>query len=168
MRFPLTPYHCDWCPSLAAVSLAAQKPFALTIDNIMRGPGTGRLSSRQSPRWSGDSQKIYFEWKQASDELLKPMDTYVVNRDGSDFAEAHRMKRRGLLRPRGRRRIEGPSRTVYVRDGDIYLYDRHPVNTRQMTKTRRYRIESAFHTRWQADLVHAREQPVCTVARTTV
>ena len=60
----------------------AQKKFALTIDNIMRGPGLYGYEPN-GVRWSGDSQKIYFQWKQASDPIDHPMDTYVVNRDGS-------------------------------------------------------------------------------------
>ena len=56
--------------------------FALTIDNIMRGPGLYGYEPA-GVRWSGDSQHIYFQWKQASDPIDRPMDTYVVGRDGS-------------------------------------------------------------------------------------
>src|SRR3954468_10982589 len=58
------------------------KKFALTIDNIMRGPGLVGYEPT-APRWSGDNQRIFFEWKQASDPEAKPLDTYVVGRDGS-------------------------------------------------------------------------------------
>jgi hypothetical protein len=34
-------------------------------------------------RWSADSERIYFQWKQATDKEDAPLDTYVVNRDGS-------------------------------------------------------------------------------------
>ena len=56
--------------------------FALSIDNIMRGPGLYGYEPAQV-RWSGDGERIYFQWKQASDPLLKDLDTYVVGRDGS-------------------------------------------------------------------------------------
>src|ERR1700679_2699327 len=56
--------------------------FALTIDNIMRGPGLYGYEPAQV-RWSGDGERIYFQWKQASDPQIKDLDTYVVGRDGS-------------------------------------------------------------------------------------
>src|SRR5947209_12017493 len=56
--------------------------FALTIDNIMRGPGLVGYEPAQV-RWSFDSQRLYFQWKQASDRANAPMDTYTANRDGS-------------------------------------------------------------------------------------
>ena len=56
--------------------------FALTIDNIMRGSALVGFEPSQV-RWSGDSERIYFQWKQATDKEDAPLDTYVVNRDGS-------------------------------------------------------------------------------------
>jgi hypothetical protein len=56
----------------------AQKKFALTIDNIMRGPQLYGYEPARI-RWSGDSSRIYFQWKQASDAPERPLDTYVVN-----------------------------------------------------------------------------------------
>ena len=56
--------------------------FALTIDNIMRGSALVGFEPSQV-RWSADSERIYFQWKQATDKEDAPLDTYVVNRDGS-------------------------------------------------------------------------------------
>ena len=71
--------------AIAPIAPAAEQPsFQLTIDNIMRGPGLYGYEPR-SVRWSGDSRKIYFEWKQASDAREKEWDTWVVNRDGTDL-----------------------------------------------------------------------------------
>src|ERR1700724_3725567 len=53
--------------------------FALTVDNIMRGPGLYGYEPSQV-RWSGDGDRIYFQWKQASDPRIQPPDTYVVGR----------------------------------------------------------------------------------------
>ena len=55
--------------SLALLMLQAQpaNQFALTIDNIMRGSGLVGYEPAQV-RWSGDSQRIYFQWKQATDK----------------------------------------------------------------------------------------------------
>jgi hypothetical protein len=55
---------------------------ALTIDNLMRGPALVGTEPEEV-RWSGDSSRIYFEWKRASDPVNAPPDTYEVNRDGS-------------------------------------------------------------------------------------
>jgi hypothetical protein len=56
--------------------------FALTIDSIMRGSALVGFEPSQV-RWSADSERIYFQWKQATDKEDAPLDTYVVNRDGS-------------------------------------------------------------------------------------
>ncbi len=119
---------------VVAASLGAQNRFSLTIDNIMRGPGLIGYEP-QSPRWSGDSQKIYFEWKQASDELLKPMDTYVVNRDGSALRKLSDEEAKLAPPETGGDESKDHSRTVYVRAGDIYLYDRAADKSRRLTKT---------------------------------
>ena len=68
----------------AALLLPAQtaQKFALTVDNIMRGPGLVGYEPAQV-RWSGDGARIFFQWKQASQKEDAPMDTYQVGRDGS-------------------------------------------------------------------------------------
>src|SRR5258708_19256921 len=58
--------------------------FDLTIDNIMRGPNLYGYEPSQI-RWSGDGERIYFQWKQASDPQDKDAHTYVVNRDGGNL-----------------------------------------------------------------------------------
>ena len=63
-----------------AVPIAAQGKFLLTIDNIMRGPELYGYPP-QDVRWSGDNQRIYFQWKQASDPIDKPLDTWMIPRD---------------------------------------------------------------------------------------
>jgi len=65
---------------LAAFSAAQHKKFALTIDNIMRGPGLFGYEPR-AVRWPGSNDRIYFQWKQPGDPTLKEFDTYVVSRD---------------------------------------------------------------------------------------
>src|SRR5579884_4057614 len=77
--------------SLAIVSLAvcatvdppvraASKPFELTVDSIMRGPKlVGYLPT--GLRWSGDSERLYFEWRRPGDDEAS---TYVVSRAGGE------------------------------------------------------------------------------------
>src|ERR1700736_2144367 len=67
---------------LFAFQAAPAGKFALTIDNIMRGPGLYGYEPSQV-RWAGDGERIYFQGKKASDALIKDLDTYVVGRDGS-------------------------------------------------------------------------------------
>jgi dipeptidyl aminopeptidase/acylaminoacyl peptidase len=117
---------------LASQAVPAGK-FALTIDNIMRGPELYGYEPAQV-RWSGDARRIYFQWKQAGDPRIQRPDTYVVERDGSGLrklsdAEANSAPPASGDATRDKQRI------VYARDGDIFLYDAATANTRQITKT---------------------------------
>jgi dipeptidyl aminopeptidase/acylaminoacyl peptidase len=107
--------------------------FALTVDNIMRGRGLYGYEPAQI-RWSGDGEKIYFEWKQASDPLHKDPDTYVVNRNGSALRKLPEAEAK-LAPPASGAKSLDRKRSVYVRDGDIFLYDYPSGETRQITKT---------------------------------
>ena len=113
--------------------VSAQKKFALTIDNIMRGPGLYGYEPA-GVRWSGNNQKIYFQWKQASDAVDHPMDTYVVNRDGSGLRKLSDDESK-LAPPVFGDRTRDRRRMVYAADGDLFLYDFSTVTRRQLTKT---------------------------------
>jgi dipeptidyl aminopeptidase/acylaminoacyl peptidase len=107
--------------------------FALTIDNIMRGPGLVGYEPAQV-RWSGDNKQIYFQWKQASQKEDVPMDTYVVNRDGSGL---HKLSdEEAKLAPPAFGDSSRDQRFVaYAREGDIFVYDQISGKTRQVTRT---------------------------------
>ena len=107
--------------------------FELTIDNIMRGPGLFGYEPT-GVRWSGDGQRIYFQWKQASDSRIKPADTYVVGRDGSGLRKLTDAEAK-LAPPAGGATTRDRKRTVYSRDGDIFYYDSATGITKQTTKT---------------------------------
>jgi len=123
--------------ALLAILLASQaRPagkFSLTIDNIMRGPGLYGYEP-SDVRWSGDGQRIYFHWKQASDPRIKQPDTYVVERDGSGLRKLPDAEAK-LAPPPAGDTTRDKQRTVYSRDGDIFLYDAARGTTRQLTKT---------------------------------
>ena len=123
-------------PLLAIVFALSAQPagkFALTVDNIMRGPGLfGYEPSRV--RWSGDGERIYFQWKQASDPVTKDPDTYVVDRSGSELRKLSEAEAK-LAPPAAGNESLDKRRTVYARDGDIFLYDSNTGQTRQITKT---------------------------------
>ena len=107
--------------------------FALTVDNIMRGPGLYGYEPSQV-RWSGDGERLYFQWKQSSDPVLKDPDTYAVNRDGSGLRKLSEAEAK-LAPPAGGATTPDKKRTAYSRDGDIFFYDAVSGQTRQLTKT---------------------------------
>ena len=118
---------------LFAFHAAPAGKFALTIDNIMRGPGLYGYEPAQV-RWSGDGERIYFQWKQASDPQIQDFDTYVVGRDGSALKKLSEAEAK-LAPPASGDSTLDKKKTVYSRDGDIFLYDSTSGQTRQLTRT---------------------------------
>jgi dipeptidyl aminopeptidase/acylaminoacyl peptidase len=119
--------------TLALLQAQTASRFALTIDNIMRGPGLVGYEPAQV-RWSGASDRIYFQWKQSTDKQDAPLDTYVVNRDGSGLRKLSEDEAK-LAPPLAGDSTEDKRLTVYARDGDIFIYDNSTGATRQITKT---------------------------------
>lgn len=117
---------------LVSATLFAQVP-PLTIDHVMRGPGLYGYEPT-GVRWSGDSTRIYFQWKQPSDAVLKPRDTYVVNRDGSGLRKLTEEESQAAP-PAAARSTRDHKRSVYALDGDLFLYDYRTDKARRLTKT---------------------------------
>jgi dipeptidyl aminopeptidase/acylaminoacyl peptidase len=113
--------------------ISAQKKFALTIDNIMRGPEVYG-NEPNAVRWSGDGQHVYFEWKQYNEPRLKPNDTYVVNRDGSGLRKLSDAESKALP-PAFGNRTRDRNKMAYAENGDIFVYDFSTSAKRQLTKT---------------------------------
>lgn len=107
--------------------------FALTIDNIMRGPALVGYEPAQL-RWSYDSEHIYFQWKQSTEKEDAPMDTYAANRDGSGLRKLSDAEVRQLPPAIGDtskdRRL-----MVYASSGDLYVLDNTTGKIQQLTKT---------------------------------
>ncbi len=121
------------CLLLLAASLPADKKFNLSIENIMRGPALYGYEPA-APVWSGDSPRIYFQWKQSIDAVLAPADTYVVNRDGSGLRKL--MEDEAKLAPPACGDVsKDKPHTVFTREGDIFIYDRPTGAVLQITKT---------------------------------
>ena len=113
--------------------ISAQSKFPLTIDNIMRGPQLYGYPP-QDVRWSGDSQRIYFQWKQASETFDKPADTWMLPRESGSPVKLSDEDAK-TAPPVSGDTTRDRKRTVYVRDGDIFLYDFTTDKARQLTKT---------------------------------
>jgi len=107
--------------------------FSLTVDNIMRGPALVGYEPAQI-RWSYDSQRVFFQWKQASDKPSAPLDTYVVGRDGSPPRKLSDAEAKQAPPVYGD--VSHDQRlTVFSRDGDLFLYDSTNGQVRQITDT---------------------------------
>ncbi len=113
-----------------AVSLAAAD---LTIDHIMKGPGLTGYEPL-AVRWSPDSQRIFFQWKQWNDPQNQPLDTYVVNRDGSGLRKLSEEEAKDAAPANGNRSLDRKW-TVFATAGDIQLYDHATGKSRRITYT---------------------------------
>lgn len=120
---------------LCAPPGAAQQaaPRTLTVEWIMQGPALYGYAPR-ALRWSGDGQRVYFEWKQASEPQEKEFSTWVVNRDGSGLRRLSDEEALEAPPARGSESADG-TKVVFARDGDIFLYDRTSDRMRRLTKT---------------------------------
>ncbi|MDE3198832.1 MAG: DPP IV N-terminal domain-containing protein, partial [Acidobacteriota bacterium] len=117
----------------AAIPLLSDGKFQLTIENIMRGQNLVGYEPSQV-RWSGDSSKIYFQWKKAEQSVNAPMDTYVVNRDGSGLRKLSDEEAREAP-PAGVAMNEDRTLSVYSESGDIFVVENATGKRRQVTKT---------------------------------
>ncbi len=113
----------------------------LTVDWIMQGPALYGWTP-DNVRWSRDSQRLFFAWKQASDPLLAPLDTYVVNRDGSALRKLSEEEKKQAP-PVSGELSRDKSATVFVERGDVYLYDHVDQQRRPLTRTAD--VESSAH-----------------------
>jgi dipeptidyl aminopeptidase/acylaminoacyl peptidase len=133
--------------TVALVVLGARTAdkFALTVDNIMRGPALVGYEPAQV-RWSHDSREIYFQWKRAGDKLSEPLDTYVVGRDGGGLRKLTEDEAKQAP-PANGDTSRDKKLTVFARDGDLFLYDNSNGDIRQLTKT----IDAETNPRFSAD-----------------
>ncbi len=123
-------------PALAVLFVLQAQPanqFALTVDNIMRGPALVGYEPA-GVRWSHDSNRIIFQWKQHTEKEIAPMDTYVVNRDGSGLRKLSDEEIKQL--PPAFGDLSRDKRlTVYSNAGDLFTFDNESGKTTQLTKT---------------------------------
>ncbi len=112
----------------------AQSTTPLTVDHIMQGPALVGHAPR-NVRWSRDSQRVYFEWKQASDPLDADRDTYVVSRDASGLRKLSDEEAKQAP-PMSGDLSSDKSRTVFADAGDLFLYEHSAGARGRLTRTR--------------------------------
>src|SRR2546421_4139641 len=100
-------------PITAARAIGA---FELTVDSIMRGPKLVGYPPT-GLRWSGDSRRLYFEWRRPGDDEAS---TYVVGREGGEPNKLSDTERRNAPPVNG---IwdSAHRRVLFVDQGDIVL-----------------------------------------------
>ena len=132
-------------PAPAANSAAASAAVEMTVDSIMQGPDlVGYPPS--GLRWSGDSTKLYFDWRKPGEEESS---TYVVDRTGGEPRKLSEDDAENAPPARGewdraRRRI------LFSDRGDIVIYDAASGKRRQITKT----SGSEGNPRWARNYTH--------------
>jgi dipeptidyl aminopeptidase/acylaminoacyl peptidase len=126
-------------PPAAAKAVKAAGGFELTVDSIMRGPKlVGYPPS--GLRWSGDSSKLYFEWRRAADDEAA---TWVVSRDGGAPRKLSDDERRSAP-PVSGAWDAAHRRVLFVDQGDIVLLDSVSGTRRQITRT----VGNESNPRW--------------------
>jgi dipeptidyl aminopeptidase/acylaminoacyl peptidase len=115
----------------SGASTPANDRFELTVDSIMRGsdlvgyPPTGL-------RWSGDSQKLYFDWRKPAEDKAS---TYVVARAGGVPRKLTDDEAKNIPPAAGGRWDKAHRRVLFVDGGDIVMVDAISGARRQITKT---------------------------------
>ncbi len=129
---------------LASPTLQGTKagdPFAiLTVDSIMRGPKLVGYP-QTGLRWSGDSKRLYFEWRRPADDEAA---TYVVAADGSEPRRLSDEERRNAPPANGAVWDRAHRRVLFVDKGDIVLVDTVDNSRVQITRT----TATEAHPRW--------------------
>ena len=130
---------------VVAARQPAAKKFELTVDSIMRGPALVGYQP-DSVRWSQDSRRVYFRWKQPAEPRLKEMDLYVVGREGGEVRKLSEDEAREAP-PASGELSKDKTLTVYAEEGDVFLYDHARGARRQVTRT----TEAELNPRFTAD-----------------
>ncbi|HEY8548537.1 MAG TPA: prolyl oligopeptidase family serine peptidase [Vicinamibacterales bacterium] len=137
--------------SVTTMSASAPR-FELSVDSIMRGPKVVGYPPSDL-RWSGDSERLYFEWRGREDDETS---TWVVSRsclaDPASGCAPRRLndeERKQAPPPdgmpdRARRRVLG------VQDGDIVLIDTVAGTRTALTRT----SVPEDNPRWARDETH--------------
>jgi len=135
MLRPLISLFLSYVLLLQPIAAAPNKDskVALTIDNLMRGPALVGTEPEEV-RWSGDSSRIYFRWKKASDPVSAPPETYEVNRDGSGLRKLSKDEAHDAP-PAFADTSRDHTLSVFSQDGDIVVLESATGKRRQLMRT---------------------------------
>jgi dipeptidyl aminopeptidase/acylaminoacyl peptidase len=126
---------------------APRRPgFELTVDSIMRGPDLVGWPPT-GLRWSGDSQKLYFDWRKPGEDESS---TYVVGRDGGVPRKLSGEEKKNVPAASGRW-DKARRRALSVDGGDIVVVDTQAGTRRYITRT----TGGESNPRWARDDTHA-------------
>ncbi len=112
-----------------AVRTAAPPKLELTVDSVMRGPKLVGYP-QTGLRWSGDSARLYFEWRRPGDEEAA---TYVVSKAGGEPRKLTDDERRAAPPVNGAW-DKAHRRVLFVDQGDIVMVDSVSGTRRQLTR----------------------------------
>jgi dipeptidyl aminopeptidase/acylaminoacyl peptidase len=85
-------------------------------------------------RWSRDSKRVYFSWKQPGEPRDKDPDTYVVERDGMGLRKLTEEEAK-YAPPASGELSKDKTKTVFADNGDLFLYDHTRSERKQLTRT---------------------------------
>jgi dipeptidyl aminopeptidase/acylaminoacyl peptidase len=107
--------------------------FDLSVDSVMRGPKLVGYPPT-GLRWSGDSSRLYFEWRRPQDDEAS---TWVVPREGAgkDVLRKLTDDERRSAPPVNGAWDAAHRRVLFVDRGDIVLLDSVTGTRRQITRT---------------------------------
>ncbi len=130
---------------LCVAALIAAQPAkrTLTVDWIMQGPGLYGWAP-SDVRWSRDSAQVFFHWKRHDGALLAEPDTYAVLRDGSALRKLSDDEARQAPPPGGHLSRD-KSATVFLDEGDVFVYDHAAGVRHDVTKTTEPEFNAWFH-----------------------
>src|SRR6185436_2245958 len=112
-----------------AVRTAAPPKLELTVDSLMRGPKLVGYP-QTGLRWSGDSARLYFEWRRPGDDEAA---TYVVSKTGGEPRKLTDEERRAAPPVNGAW-DKAHRRVLFVDQGDIVMLDSVSGTRRQVTR----------------------------------
>ena len=115
---------------VAAAAPARNAPVEMTVDSIMRGPDLVGYPPT-GLRWSGDSTKLYFQWRKPGEEEAS---TYVVDRTGGEPRKLSEEEAKNAPPVNGQW-DKARKRILFSDGGDIVIYDTVTGRRRQITKT---------------------------------
>jgi dipeptidyl aminopeptidase/acylaminoacyl peptidase len=104
--------------------------FELTVDSIMRGPKLVGYP-QTGLRWSGDSSRLYFEWRRPADDEAA---TWVVGHNGGEPRKLTDEERQSAPPASGGAWDKAHRRVLFVDKGDIVLVDTVERTRRQVTR----------------------------------